>query len=108
MPNRGTGWSACVLVCAVAVGVYAAAYLMLLTPNRGIDELTHRADGTWQVRLSAIYSLSGAFVEPFFWPANRVDRLMRPDEWRLSTPGSGMPIDWDRDAVNDPPVRAIR
>ncbi|MFC1707923.1 hypothetical protein ACFL59_14090 [Planctomycetota bacterium] len=65
-----------VAVALLAILLYCGAYVANLQGWLSFDGGPRHAT----------YRIGGAFADSFFWPANQLDRLVRPDEWRATGP----------------------
>jgi hypothetical protein len=76
-------------VVAAILLLYACAYLALVVPVLDeIDPSRMMQPQTWAAREA--YRFGGEWSERFFWPANEIDRKLRPKTWEFD-PFAGMP-----------------
>ena len=71
------------LAVLIPLLLYLGGYVALLRHSWSILMPYPNKPRPWIYDRPAEYHLGGRAVAVFFWPANRIDRLIRPAAWRI-------------------------
>ena len=73
-PRTNAGWIAVILIAVVLLPVaYMGAYYGML------ESIVRQSLGSQ--RVDPGYRIRSIYVHHFFWPANQIDRQIRPGKW---------------------------
>lgn len=71
------------IVILVPLIIYLAGYFALLKDDLYILMPYPNTPRPWIYDRPAEYRIGGRVASVIFWPANRLDRLIRPSAWRI-------------------------
>jgi hypothetical protein len=80
MERLARGFAIGLVALAFLASAYLGSYMVLLDGHRKVWREQDRGDDNPSFS-PPHYLFGGAAAESIFWPANRLDRVVRPHEW---------------------------